>query len=198
MVARKTTEKSTVKSDTDNASDTAVVHTALTDVALYERPTDTELRGIGNLEDAMAFMAERYGAVEAITERLGNGFSILKDKKPLVGVPFYILYTDLIDGEFGEFATMAVITADTNQRRFIVNDGSTGIYQQVTELREQRAGGFFVPQGLRESTYATCPSKEGGCGRARDERKTECPHCGNDSTTRGTGSTYYLDTSAAA
>jgi hypothetical protein len=50
-----------------------------------------------------------------------------------------------------------VITKDTidGKDHFVINDGSTGIFQQVTGMisRSGRKSGILCPNGLRGSTY---------------------------------------------
>lgn len=84
----------------------------------------------------------------------GDGFALLdkNEKGRLVGVPFIILDWNFWEGDFGEAVTLKVIT-NANEK-FRVNDGSTGIRDQmkaIAEKGEQRA--IYVKKGLRRSDY---------------------------------------------
>jgi hypothetical protein len=105
----------------------------------------------------------------------GTGFEVLdKDAKgQLVGVPFIILDWVINEGDFGEFVSLRLVTQDN--RKLIVNDGSTGIAKQVREMAEageQRA--VYVKKGLRRSDY-----------EYTDKNGAKKP-----------ATTFYLDTSA--
>ncbi len=164
------------------------------EVSVNERFKDSQLRDVTSFEDAMRLAREAYGEVHDITDELGNGFRLIQkdDKGKLTGIPFIILHTAFNDGDFGEFASIALVTADN--RKLILNDGSSGIADQLRGLvtATGRYGGWMVPGGLRESQYDTCKD----CDRPRPQREDVCNHCGSDTTERHTGRTYYLDTSA--
>lgn len=155
--------------------------------------SDDVLRGITTIEEAMALVAETYGGITHVDElELGNGFRLLgEDKDRLIGVPFVILTFGFNEGDFGEFASVLLVTDRSD--RIILNDGSTGIYEQLLDILKNsgKTGGIFFPHGLRKSTYDTC--KE--CGRPRKPSATECT-CGDTTERRSTGKTYYLDTSS--
>src|SRR5438270_347349 len=72
---------------------------------------------------------EANGEIMSAAE-LGNGWAVLgsKEKGRLVGVPFLVLSYSMNDGDNGEFVSAQVVT---NTERLILNDGSTGIYQQL-------------------------------------------------------------------
>lgn len=194
---RKGPIKMVVRKPAEKVEETAVEKRADNSVSTqtFQRFTDADLRMIKSAEDAMRFATEQAGLVESIADELGTGFVVLEDKDTLVGTSFVILFFDFLEGDFGEFATMFIVTTNEKpERRLIVNDGSTGIYHQLQELAKKRNVGWAVPRGLSMSDYATCPPKDGGCGKARTERMTVCRHCGNESVQRGTGVTFYLDT----
>lgn len=176
------------------------------------RISDETLSMIGNTDfgtgdafaDAMAIAEGVYGEIHNAGEVLGNGFALLDDKSKLVGKALLALYWTFHPGDYGQFVSIAVVTAEKidGHQKFIVNDGSTGICAQLdayTTTHDGRNGGLAVRQGLRESTYATCK----GCERPRPSDVDVCENtlsngtqCGNNDTTRGTGETYYLDLSA--
>lgn len=158
--------------------------------------TDKELRSVGSFDDALALIQREYGDVVSVTEHLGNGFALLQrdQKAKLVDVPFLILHIRFSEGDYSDdgFVTMAVVTG--KGERFILNDGSTGIRDQLFELvanNPGRYGGYQVPGGLRVSVYDTCF----GCGKPRPDAQEVCAGCGDTSTKRAPGETYYLNTS---
>lgn len=115
------------------------------------------------------------GPIENISDVLGNGFSVLDDKMRLIGAELVIVkYGEhKSDKNDGTFATIHVVTRDGG--KWIVNDGSTGIRDQLRELKD-KAGTvcpLYVPKGLRVSEYDY-----------KDDK-------GNTSKAR----TYYLNTS---
>jgi hypothetical protein len=197
----------------DNAAETAPVPEALdmpenvTDfaaaqeakaLAKRDRVDDETLRNIASFEDAFALATELYGDVTDVTEELGNGFTLITDKAPLVGKEMIVVSCAFSDGDFGQFASVAAVTKDGG--KFIFNDGSTGVYNQLFELvrTKKRTGGFHLPSGLTASTYPTCPPSDGGCSRARPNGMKVCQHCGNESERRSEGTTYFINLAPAS
>jgi hypothetical protein len=133
----------------------------------------------GKALDAMGFgdilkRLEAEGEIMSASE-MGGGWAVLnkQDKNRLCGVPLLILSSTLHDGEFGEFVSLQVLT---NTERLIVNDGSTGIFQQVKDkLTEGDLRAIYCKHGFRRSDYTF-----------------QDPKTGEDKA----ASTYYLDTSA--
>lgn len=86
----------------------------------------------------------------------GNGFEVLttEQKGTLVGKPFYIVDWKFNAGDQGEFVTLFIITNEED--RYILNDGSTGIYAQMMRLVDRMQGQhayIAVPKGLTKSDY---------------------------------------------
>lgn len=164
--------------------------TAAIELAKKVRDEDV-LRDIETFEQAYALAAEAYGGVVDASELLGTGFDVLNsdEKKQLVNVPFIVLDSRIHDGEQGAFCSLVAVTE--KGARYIINDGSTGIYAQVLRLREKTAkdGGWLIRHGLRDSEYPTCK----GCGRPHPTKLKVCVVCGDEDTARGTGRTFYLD-----
>lgn len=133
----------------------------------------------GKALDTLAFgdiLKQLYdeGEILSATE-LGDGWAVLnnKEKSRLVGVPLLVLSWTFNEGDNGEFASLQVLT---NNERMIVNDGSTGIYQQLKALSENgEMRAVYAKHGLRESKYTYQDPKTG-------EEKP--------------ASTFYIDTSA--
>lgn len=116
--------------------------------------SDTELRGISSFEEAKRLATEKFGSIDDATEVMGTGFTVLngKDKDKLVKVPFVILSMDFNTGDQGPYVSFLCVTED--DRKYVVNDGGTGIYKQLDEwmVRTGKGGGLFV-NGLRKSEY---------------------------------------------
>lgn len=125
------------------------------------RLSDDELAGIQSFEDAIALLKSSGLAPATITD-FGNGFEVLEDKRQLLKVPFLILSWAFNNGDHGDFVTMYVVT--DNGRKLVVNDGSTGIREQLVSISEKRLtefggditkahSGLYCPKGLRISEY---------------------------------------------
>lgn len=162
------------------------------------RMSDAELRAITTFEEANAYAVEAYGGVDDVSTELGNGFTLLgkSDKAKLVGKPFLILFFTLNAGDFGAyFSTIHAMTTDN--RKVIINDGSTGIHKQLADYadRTNRNGGLMVPNGLRRSEYPTCSNEK--CEKPRPPKVSTCQSCGDTSEARNKGVTFYLETADA-
>jgi len=111
---------------------------------------------LANLRDmTSADLLSTFGAKTA-DEVLGSDQygPVLEDKGKLVGVPFIIVYWEKHEeGNFGSFITMFII--DKDDKRYIVNDGSTGIRDQLERLsKESTTNGMIVCRnGFRVSEY---------------------------------------------
>lgn len=116
--------------------------------------SDTELRGISSFEEAKRLAEQKFGSVDDASAVMGTGFKVLngKDKDQLVKVPFVILSMDFNEGDQGPYVSFLAVTSD--DRKFVVNDGGTGIYRQLDDwmVRTGKGGGLFV-DGLRKSEY---------------------------------------------
>lgn len=158
--------------------------------AMVPQASDEQLRNVSSYDEALALAEEMNAAVFDISEELGTGFVLLEDKSKLKGVEFVALLWRINPGTFGGFASMAVVTR--GGEKYIVNDGSTGIYDQLRTLSSTKKvfGGMKVPRGLRDSQYATCME----CGKPRTSDEVECSVCHDTTERRAQGVTYYLDT----
>lgn len=157
--------------------------------------TDADMRGVGSYEDALALAEAIHGNVVDISEELGSGFAMLEDKSVLVKQKFVILQWRFSPGDYLKgFVSVGLVTSRGD--KYIMNDGSTGIYDTLLEFSQetQRFGGIVVPKGLRRSEYPTCPE----CGKPMPKDVVECEtvHCNYDGEKRSIGETFYLDTSA--
>jgi hypothetical protein len=124
--------------------------TTETGIVVREIPRST-LQGIATWEDVAKVWGDRIVDVR----EFGDGFKLLrkKQKETLVGKPFVVAAYKFNDGDFGTFVTMHIVTK-TNDK-FIINDGSTGIKDQLTEFfnKTGQLGGLVCPGGLRYSDY---------------------------------------------
>lgn len=137
--------------------------------------SDAQLREITSFDDLVAMVNRREDLSFVDVSDFGNGFSILdtKDKSRLIGREFYILDWRFNKGDKGEFVSMNILTRDN--QKLVINDGSTGICQQMRDIETANGGTTAlvkVPRGLRVSEYTY-----------------ENPDTGKDETAR----TYYLD-----
>lgn len=146
-VARK---RASVSPSGESINGTASEGSAETAITVREIPRGT-LKDITSWEDAAKVWGDRVFDVR----ELGDGFKLLRkgDKGKLVGVPFVVAAFKFNDGDYGTFATIHVVTKDN--QRYIINDGSTGIKDQLTEFfnKTHQLGGLVCPGGLRVSEY---------------------------------------------
>lgn len=154
-----------------------------------------ELSEISTFDDALRLAGMTYGTVVTADEEIGDGFKVATedDKRRLCGVPLMFLEWAIRDGDFGAYVSIrAVAQTETGITKWILNDGSTGIAEDLVSFQKKtgRTGGLFVRQGLRVSDYwidaetgVPLTKKEYGEYIARGERTAKA-------------STFYLDTSA--
>lgn len=139
-----------------------------------------ELMGITSFDDAVRIATEVHGSLTYADQELGDGFALLskEQKNLLCGVPLLLLEWKFRGGDFGNFVTLRVIARnpDGNVSKYIVNDGSTGIAEQLADYQQNtgRTGGMFVGKGFRRSDYEVMIGEE-----------------------LKSASTFYLDTSKA-
>jgi hypothetical protein len=114
--------------------------------------TDDALKEFDSWDD----VAKVTGNVTVAADVLGNGYSILEDKSKLLNEPFMIVKygvhpSEKIQGKL--FTTIHVLTKGGD--KYVVNDGGTGIHQQLTDLKTQMGTvcPLMVSRGLRVSEY---------------------------------------------
>ncbi len=154
------------------------------DVTNVPKYSDDELLAVQSFDDALRLAAQYYGEENLVSadETIGNGFRLLANKDTLIDVPFIALAWRFNPGEFqGEFCTLMVVTEDG--RKFIVNDGGSGVCQQLATYTNAtgRHGGMLVKRGLSRSDYEY-------------EDTTVLDSEGNP--TKRPAHTFYLNTSA--
>ena len=128
---------------------------------------DNDLRGIEDFDDALRLVG--VDNLIKSTDIIGSGFEVLGEKDRLLDVPFVALewrfndgkYKDPSTGEYRKFVSMTIVTRNEirdhgiNGRKWIVNDGSTGIAAQLSDASERSNvwGGVYFEKGLRVSRY---------------------------------------------
>ena len=124
------------------------------ELARRETFSADQLRSVSSFAELSQLINETGIVVTDVSSVLGDGFSVLPtdEKNTLIGVPFVILSWTFSEGDNGEFVSLRIVTR--TDRKLIINDGSTGIHDQV---RKMHADGVlpvvFVPRGLRVSEY---------------------------------------------
>lgn len=125
---------------------------ATTDVAV-RLFSDDDLRDLRSWDDIVNLASERDIPTTNIADVLGDGFSLLDNKTLLLDVPFVIVTWTLSTGDIGEFATVRLMTRDG--RKLIINDGSTGIRDQIKSMINRGVQPpTMVVRGLRVSRYS--------------------------------------------
>lgn len=172
------------------------------------RIDEDTLRDLTTMDEALILAQSLQGAeIADVADLLGTGFEVLnkEEKARLEGREFFLISWSFHPGDNGMFASAIAVVFDDKggiTERYIVNDGSTGIFAQLDKLstRVHRFGNMWVRRGLKRSTYDTCPD----CEKPRPQGVSPCPQpigangatCGSEKTTRTKGVTFYLDTSA--
>jgi hypothetical protein len=145
---------------------------------------DDTLLSIDSFEAAVRLATAEFGGeLVAAEETLGNGFTILNGdaKNVLCGVPLVFLGWNFNLGDNGEFVSAQVVARmpGGGMLKAIINDGSTGVYKQLSEFTQRnggRMGGMTARGGLTRSDYTYEDTKTG-------ERKP--------------ATTFYINTSAS-
>jgi hypothetical protein len=149
--------------------------------------TQDELRVISDFRSAMEAVENATGVPVEDASDYGTGFDVLSTdaKGTLCGVPFVIVEWRFNEGDAGEFVSVSLVTEDG--RKLVLNDGSTGIYQQLKEITGERLArgitaqtGLAVRKGLRVNEYEYSPT----LGRAVKR--------GESAPDKAKAKTYYL------
>jgi hypothetical protein len=126
---------------------------ALETPSLY---SDEEIKGLQTFGDAVDLANSKGGITDG--KDLGIGLDVV-EKDTLVGVEMILLEWRFNVGDFGPFVSVTAMTKDN--RKLVFNDGSTGIYAQLTEITDAgKASNIYLRKGLRKSTYDN-PQGEG-------------------------------------
>lgn len=136
------------------------------DRALYSISME-QLKEIGAtgdaFNDALSLAAEVYGesAVQLASDAIGDGFALTDNKDQFIGAEMIFLKWifsegDFIDAQTGEKRGFVSARVVTRAGKFVINDGGSGIYEQLrmfTQDREGQQGGLVARKGLRRSDY---------------------------------------------
>jgi hypothetical protein len=149
-------------------------------------PAGNELRDMSFDEIAALFEGQTVDALDVIeTDAIGeilNG----DDKSRLLGQPFFILDFRFNIGDQGDFVSMRVVTK--NGDKYVVNDGSTGLYAQLKTVAEKGVTrGIACRHGLRKSDYLYCPE----CRETLKKGENNCVF--HPDVTPKKASTFYID-----
>lgn len=112
--------------------------------------TSTEVSTVSELDRykqlSLSEIGMEGGVVEASDEEYGLGGDqwgpIIEDKRQLIKVPFLLLAVKWNEGDNGPFVTLFIMKQDGT--RYIVNDGSTGIRDQLTKRYEDALASEFT------------------------------------------------------
>lgn len=146
-MASKTTEKSTEV-------------TTIVEPEDFQAYINKEVQGIGNFVPTSWEDLVSHNDGEII-EFEGSPWILLKDKSKLVDVPFMIADVRHYEGNYGSAVAIMLLTENPlpgfegDAPRYVINDGSTGLYDQVTQMvaRSHKKSGILCPRGLRASNY---------------------------------------------
>jgi hypothetical protein len=119
---------------------------------------EDDLRALTSFDEAVRLATQEHGPIATVSDVLGDGFALLNNKAILTGVPCLFMEWAFRDGDFGRpFVSVRVVArnADGGMSRYIVNDGSTGIAEQLAAYTKKtgKLGGLFAAHGLRKSDY---------------------------------------------
>jgi hypothetical protein len=180
-------------SDTPEPS-TAVAKTRALDemnpeiIAQATNFTEDDLRNLTDFDEAVRLTQQTLGEPVAVASKeIGDGFALIDDKTQLVGVPMLLMEWTFRDGDFGTYVSVRGMTE--SGKKFIINDGSTGIAEDLAKFTERtgRLGGLLVAKGLRVSEYPT-----GADGQPLDKATVK----EHPDLVKGKGITFYLNTSS--
>jgi len=162
-----------------------------TDISTERIVSAEQLANIDSFDAAIQALADANIAITDVADELGDGFEVLEDKDQLIGMPFIILNVRHNPmGDYGPFVSLQIVTKDG--RKLVVNDGSTGIYDQ-TEIFYNKTGkslaGYYCKHGLRASEFRFCED----CKSTSAKGAPACHACG--STSIHPAKTFYIDTS---
>ncbi len=129
-----------------------------------------EAKGMDFVPKSWEEIEEAFAEEGGILTFEGSPYMVI-DKEKLVDVPFMIVDVRVWrSDQFGRDAVSVMLmtkepldtdridpmTGEKEERNlFVINDGSTGIFEQVTGMvaRSGRKGGIMCPGGLRKSEY---------------------------------------------
>lgn len=125
--------------------------------------SNEQLKAVSGFEDALKLVQEVYGedAVQLASDALGDGFALTDNKEQFVGVPMVFVKWIFSEGTYkdkdGNLRGFVSCRVATPSGKFIINDGGTGIYNQLQQYSQDnggRQGGLVAQKGLRVSRYS--------------------------------------------
>lgn len=158
---------------------------------VVSRLNDGMLAEIQSFDDALKVVNDVFGGeiVEA-DKVLGTGFGVADEKAAYVGIPMVILKGDRNPsdkGEKGRFWSLHAVTKDG--RKVILNDGGTGIADQMDALAERMPDLFLRSQNEQGQERVSMAKP---MLIKRGLRMSSYVH-----PTAGPSITFYLDTSGS-
>lgn len=152
--------------------------------------SDDMLAEIQSFDDALAVINEVFGGeiVEA-DKVLGTGFGIADEKAAYIGITLAVLKAERNPsdkGEKGRFWTLHAVAKDG--RKVIINDGGSGIADQMDALVQRHGSLFHVRPATSESPERVSLARPMLVKKGL--RASSYVH-----PTAGPSITYYLDTS---
>ena len=122
------------------------VNTVTGEIIPLSKIDDAMLAEIQSFDDALAIINSVFdGHIIEADKVMGTGFGLADDKAAFVGVPFIIMKAEQNasdKGEKGRFWSLHVVAKDG--RKAIVNDGGTGIADQMDALADRHPDLFSV------------------------------------------------------
>lgn len=148
------------------------------------------LAEIQTFEDALNVVRDVFaGAIVEADKVLGTGFGVADEKAAYIGVPMVALKGERNPsdkGEKGRFWSLHFVTKDG--RKVIINDGGSGIADQMDALAERHPELFHVSPATKD--HAEKVSLVQPMMVKKGLRASSYVH-----PTAGPSITYYLDTS---
>lgn len=192
MATRKASTQDTTETSTEVATRRALAEMNPEQLPQSSMYSEDELKALSNWDEAMRLAMQATGEAPIMaSEVMGDGFELIekdRGKATLVDVPFMLLEWTFREGDFGTYVSCRGMTKDG--RKFILNDGSTGIAEQLAKLTKDNNGrmsNLVVGKGLRVSEYDTDAD-----GQPIDKRTVK----EHPELVKGVGRTFYLNTSA--
>lgn len=146
-----------------------------TDVAKASLFNDEQLANIKGYKDAAALLVDAGVTPEFISD-YGTGFKVVSDKSVLIGRPFLILSWRFNEGDFGDKGFVSAEIVTDQDEKFILNDGSTGIRDQLATVTSQRVSrkhstpyaGLVCANGLTKTNYFYNETTQETSSKARE------------------------------
>jgi hypothetical protein len=152
--------------------------------------TPDQINSVISFADALKLAREIHGDV---TETNAVRVMRIEDKKRLCGKPLVLMEWQTLWSEENNrnYVSALVVVDEGNSKtsKWFLNDGSTGIYEELTTYTERtgKSGGVLCEAGLRVSEYHIDPDTRKPLTRAQVARYKR------DGLPMEDASTFYLD-----